>query len=168
MPPLCHYENTCFAWQNSSLCLNSLFVRVFPPLSLSVQCSGRCVCRATKGSNLLLSLVVFMFCHCYPGILIGRGHFLFSFFFQLSLTRIRMHVWRKSTFSHKMTVCCACLRRNTGLCSNALLDDFCFNKEPPRVSQVTLCYITQSRVSPSELLYCLNSELLFSVVERVV
>lgn len=77
-----------------------------------------------------------------------------------------MHVWRKSTFSHKMTVCCACLRWITGLCSREMvsteLDDICLNKEPPSVSLATQCYITQTRVTSPELLYCLNSELLLS------
>lgn len=63
-----------------------------------------------------LKLFIIIFSLCYCCILIGRGqgHFFSFFFLPQSDTNPDACV-RKSTFSHKITVCCACLGWNTGL-----------------------------------------------------
>lgn len=77
------------------LCVNSLVtmvpLRSPPSRYLSVHLSGRCGCRATKSSNCLLSLVVCYVLSPLSRYFDMRGHFFF--FLQLSLTRIRIHVW---------------------------------------------------------------------------
>lgn len=138
LPQLCHYGNTCFALQNSCLCVNPVFTMAYSTVHLHGH-PGRWVC--TKAKAVFLYLFVFLF-FLFFGQQLITCNIIRSDGFYLRPTWVQIHVWGSQ---HRVTRLLFAVLAPGGIQAGLYftgtvstdLNDICFNKEPSSVFLVT-------------------------------